>query len=629
MNTVAIVYIIIAALAGAIITYFFIAWQKGKENKSLREIATDEFPDNLHEQELQKANRRAEDVKEKYDSLLAEAKSQIKTLDKQLKDCMDGHVDESVQQQLGEVNKLQEQIKALQEELEENEEDLDDYKKRLKKKESENSDLQDQLSKETRTLKRQAEELESLKVELEDKQDELNLKMQSLNFIQEVLSANVCKDNDSKMLYRKVDDLYDFIGGELRDAIKSIKSFEIEKESEVFGIDLKKWAIYEKKSWIKGKTTIAFVGDFSAGKTSIVNRILSQDNPDVPLLPVSTKATTAIPTYISGTSNSEAPTSYTFVSPDNLQKNITEETFKRINKEVLDQVKGVSSLIQYFVMNYKNENLSDISILDTPGFSSNDKEDAKRTIEVINECDALFWVIDVNLGDANRSSIALIKENLRKPLYVVINKIDTKAEEEVCKVEKTIRKTFQDSNIPVQQFIRFSGKAPLLDIMNPIKSINRNRQQDNYMDNIYEIITKLEKKQLNKVGELHKKYNQLSGKCDTLTNKYDRAIQKLRDNCQDAADVPHFETHFFGSDKFEMSESEYNHLVALLNTICDTRGELCDLYNEQMENQRKAQQAYSDYIDEKMNWHRIKGCKEELENKKESLKRQSYGTESV
>ena len=75
-------------------------------------------------------------------------------------------------------------------------------------------------------------------------------------------------------------------------------------------------------------------------------------------------------------------------------------------------------------MTYKNPNLNGLSILDTPGFNSNDSEDKERTIEVINECDALFWVFDVNAGTVNRSSISLIKEKLNKPLYVVINKQD-------------------------------------------------------------------------------------------------------------------------------------------------------------------------------------------------------------
>ena len=71
-------------------------------------------------------------------------------------------------------------------------------------------------------------------------------------------------------------------------------------------------------------------------------------------------------------------------------KRISPKTFKRVSKEILEQVKGVSSLIQYFVMTYENPHLEKMSILDTPGFNSNDSEDAERTIEVINECDALF-----------------------------------------------------------------------------------------------------------------------------------------------------------------------------------------------------------------------------------------------
>ena len=55
-----------------------------------------------------------------------------------------------------------------------------------------------------------------------------------------------------------------------------------------------KWAAISRKKWLANKTAIAFVGEFSAGKTSIVNSILSTH------LPVSTKVTTAIPTYISG-----------------------------------------------------------------------------------------------------------------------------------------------------------------------------------------------------------------------------------------------------------------------------------------------------------------------------------------
>ena len=88
-----------------------------------------------------------------------------------------------------------------------------------------------------------------------------------------------------------------------------------------------------------------------------------------------------------------------------------------------------------------------MSILDTPGFNSNDSEDAERTIEVINECDALFWIFDVNAGTVNRASLKIIKEHLKKPLYIVINQIDTKSKSDVDDVETLIRKTLMDEGI--------------------------------------------------------------------------------------------------------------------------------------------------------------------------------------
>ena len=87
----------------------------------------------------------------------------------------------------------------------------------------------------------------------------------------------------------------------------------------------------------------------------------------------------------------------------------------------------------------------------------------------------------------------------------------------------------------------------------------------------------------------------------------------MRDNCEYAADIPHYETHIFSSDKYEMSETEYNQLVHVLDTIrYDRVSELCQLYDEQMDAQREAQQAYSDYIDEKYNWQKMNTCKEQL-----------------
>lgn len=84
----------------------------------------------------------------------------------------------------------------------------------------------------------------------------------------------------------------------------------------------------------------------------------------------------------------------------------------------------------------------------------------------------------------NRSSISLIKEKLNKPLYVVINKVDTKPKSEVDKVEALISKTLKDAGLKVEKYIRFSAKAPLEDIMAPIKSVGSTSENDTFVEDV-------------------------------------------------------------------------------------------------------------------------------------------------
>lgn len=494
-----------------------------------------------------------------------EANQHIVELEKQLKQMLDGNIDNVVKAQLEDVDNLKKKIKKLNEEIEELTEDLEDEKAKSKKKENELLNLQDSHDEEKRKNKQLNQELEEKTNELNARLKELNLKIESLTFIQEILSAKELKVGNIVEQHKKVDEIVNFIHEDLKDCLKENNKDDYDKW---IGKGLDRWAIISKKSWIAGKRTIAFVGEFSAGKTSIVNRILSQDDPNVPLLPVSAKATTAIPTYIAG----EVGTTYSFVSPDNKRKNIDENTFKRVSKEVLDQVKGVSSLIQYFVMTYKNPNLAGLSVLDTPGFNSNDSEDAQRTIDVINECDALFWVFDVNAGTVNRSSISLIKKYLKKPLYVVINKIDTKPETEVNKVEQLIRKTLRDEGVEVKLFIRFSGKEPLSTIMEPIKSVEHSSEEDSYLGNIETILEKIVKDVEKEKDVALRSYHQKSQEVDRLTNQMNGLLRNLSGNCDEAANIPQFKEGFelfvkLTDDKYEMTKYQYDRFKNLLNTI--------------------------------------------------------------
>lgn len=622
MEVATIIYIILAFVIGTALTYIMCkrlsSGHSANDNRIAELTAENESLKASIASAENAVSQNAAEIKSKYEALLSEAKTQCENLDAQLKNALDGNLDDSIKEQLADVEKLKKKIKSLEDEIEENEDDLSDLKKKLKNKETDLADLQENFDKEQKVSKELREELTSVKQDLDDKIEELDLKMGSLDFIQEILSAKESSIADTKKLNKNIDFLESFVKGQFMDLNsylyttyetlswnekKGISGFEEKKKFFVDAFD--SWASTKRKSWLDGKTTIAFVGEFSAGKTSIVNRILSQDNPSIPLLPVSTKATTAIPTYIAG----DSIVSYSFISGDGKRKIILEETFKKVSKDILDQVKGVSSLIKYFVMTYKNPNLNGLSILDTPGFNSNDKEDRDRTIDVINECDALFWVFDVNAGTINRSSISVIKEKLNKPLYVVINKVDSKSDSEVQKVEDLIKKTLIDEGLTVEKFIKFSAKAPLDEIMNPIKEVGKIATRETFVDDVKNDIEQLLGIFEDAVKQRNKSYQNARQKGDDITDAFVECMKAMQTDCWTAHNIPHWETHWLSSDRYEMTEHEGRQLKSLLEKIADDHVQtLADKFDERVDKAGEIQQEWSNLCDLKAAWQKVNDC---------------------
>ena len=543
--------------------------------------------------------------KDNLEKLLNESKSRIATLEERIGLLANSKdVDPSVLNKFAEIDALKKKIKKLEEESEDFESDLEDARRKLKKKTEDYLALDESCRKIERELKELQDEVQTLKKDLSQKEENLKLKNESLNFVQEILSAKEFSSGDKNEIYHRVDSLKDFIAGELHDTIK-IVGMDGKIDQYFFGEGLTKWEILKKKDWIAGKTAIAFIGEFSAGKTSIVNRILSQDDPTVPQLPVSTKATTAIPTYISG----GVKTEFEFFSHDNKLKKIEKSTFMRVNKEVLDEVGGVSNLIQYFVMEYKNEKLNQISILDTPGFSSNDSEDSKRTIEVINECDALFWVFDVNVGTVNRSSLKLIKEHLKKPLYVVINKVDTKTHKEVDDVDALIRKTFSDEGVSIQGILRFSQDAPLTDLMTTINGVKGSSTQGSYLNDLKESTQRIATDIDANVTKQSQNHQSCRHHTDSVSERIVKMIQATKNDCEHAARIPNFKEagwKIWKDDHYEMTIGQYNNLTTILNSIdSDKMPLLASLTNELIAASKKEQAALEAYKTASFNARRI------------------------
>ena len=464
---------------------------------------------------------------------------------------------------------------ALQAQVEELTACLARTKKALEKAEEENEELEDKLKREKREAeKREAEkakeaeeqvsamekQLSSLQETLDETTDLANCREQALSFVREVLTAQVTSERSE--LEQKVEEIVSFIHS---DECRAYITLTNEGER-----DLSMWQSECAKSWIQGKVKVAFIGEFSAGKTSIVNRLLQEGDPHAIQLPVSSKATTAIPTYISGRKGGGKAT-YRFYTPDSILKEISEDTFRRVNKEVLEEVGGISSMIKYFVMAYANKGLERLSILDTPGFSSLDKEDEQRTdeqrtMEVINECDALFWVVDVNSGTLNTRSIRVIRQYLHKPLYIIINKVDTKSPSEVKQAEQAIRATCSKEKLEVKGFIYMGMKTPL-DELHQVFSTLGSSSSLGLLNGISQRIQELINKQTGIKNEYDDKLHQYHQKLSELETTFSDNLDAVAELAEEAAAIPHLEKHLLSENRYEMKPIEYWKLTNRLNYL--------------------------------------------------------------
>lgn len=479
-----------------------------------------------------------------------------------------GQADDTLRTQIAELTaRLAKAQKALKNAEEENEELEEECEQTLKRERAKTQEVKEQVSAMEKQLSSLQEDLdetnkakEKLDYELTATKDRVNCRGQALSFVREVLTAQV--NSERSELEQKVEEMVALIHS---DECRAYITLTDEGER-----DLSMWQSECAKSWIQGKVKVAFIGEFSAGKTSIVNRLLQDGDPHAIQLPVSSKATTAIPTYISGRKGGGKAT-YRFYTSDSILKEISEDTFRRVSKEVLEEVGGVSSMIKYFVMAYANKGLERLSILDTPGFSSLDKEDEQRTdeqrtMEVINECDALFWVVDVNSGTLNTRSIRVIRQYLHKPLYIIINKVDTKSPSEVKQAEQAIRATCSKEKLEVKGFIYMGMKTPL-DELHQVFSTLGSSSSLGLLEAFSQRIQELIDEQMDIKKEYDDKQHQYHQDLSELETTFSNNLDTVAELAEEAAGIPHFETHFFSSDCFEMDVLEYRDLEEKLKVL--------------------------------------------------------------
>ena len=168
---------------------------------------------------------------------------------------------------------------------------------------------------------------------------------------------------------------------------------------------------------IAHKTTfdIAVVGEFSAGKSTLINALLGVD-----LLPTLLKPTTARITYIS---YSENPKINLIMKNGEKKKHSFDVTFL---KSLIAENASLVSEIEYIEVFLDNQLLKNsIRIIDTPGTNDTDEQRVAVTYGLLPEADAVIYV---TIHPVTSSNVQVFKEHILgnniKNIFFVLNKID-------------------------------------------------------------------------------------------------------------------------------------------------------------------------------------------------------------
>jgi len=180
--------------------------------------------------------------------------------------------------------------------------------------------------------------------------------------------------------------------------------------------------------------SIAFLGEFSSGKSSLINALLGKK-----VLPTMAKPTTK--NIIRVVPKSDIETLKFYVETEDGIQEIEPVEFREY---ALGEKKG-NTIVEVPASETLPEGFT---FIDTPGISSLDKTDADITFGYLPFIDGAVICQDINFGGFTGSVIKFLKENLpaelKNKFIFTLTKADTKPKDEAEKIKKNAVETLKD-----------------------------------------------------------------------------------------------------------------------------------------------------------------------------------------
>ncbi len=199
-------------------------------------------------------------------------------------------------------------------------------------------------------------------------------------------------------------------------------------------------AIDERTQNPSAQLILPLIGEFSAGKTSLINALT-----DSKVLEIASRPTTATLYQIF------------FGAPENKAVALTaegEEVELQLDALKNDELKKYPTVTLF---DTSTKVPKDIIFVDTPGLSSPDPRHREVLTSILPRVDAILLTVDANQA-VTRSLIDFVKSMrlAEKPIYLILNKIDTKSPSELQDLKRGIAR---DVDLPIDSLVCASAYA--------------------------------------------------------------------------------------------------------------------------------------------------------------------------
>ena len=184
-----------------------------------------------------------------------------------------------------------------------------------------------------------------------------------------------------------------------------------------------------------GKIRIAFVGQFNAGKSTLLNALIAED-----LLPHDVVPTTPVVSEIEEGDDSE----FFEVEGHEVFEGGEETTISREQFRTLASNRTTSKGRIYLRARVSRTSFSpDVVLVDTPGVDSLEKAHTEITYGYLGRADAVVLVTDGTRGSLQEPQIRFLRDHIlrrtRERLVVVVTHLDNKTEDEAGAVMRHIK----------------------------------------------------------------------------------------------------------------------------------------------------------------------------------------------